>query len=109
VESAFGAFLPSGFLWLTGELFYRLRHKEGLGLGGREDDDNDRAFLGLRGSLLTLIAGSLLGSVLGLIFIVAAKKDHSSYELPLGAFLGVAALGVSLTGQNVFGWLVSAF
>src|SRR5437870_2426751 len=31
VEAISGAVVPSGFLWLTGELFYRLRHKEGLG------------------------------------------------------------------------------
>jgi leader peptidase (prepilin peptidase) / N-methyltransferase len=108
-ESLFGALLPSAFLWLTGELFFRLRHKEGLGLGDVKMMMTIGAFLGLRGSLLTLITGSLLGSVLGLVFIFATKKDHSSYELPLGTFLGIAALGVSLTGQNVFAWVAGVF
>ena len=108
-ESIFGAFLPAGFLWLTGELFYRLRHKEGLGLGDVKMMMTIGAFLGLRGALLTLIVGSLLGSVLGLIFILAARKDHLSYELPLGTFLGIAALGVTLSGQQCFTWLASAF
>lgn len=103
-ESIFGALLPSGFLWLTGELFFRLRHKEGLGLGDVKMLATIGAFLGLRGALLTLIVGSLMGSVMGLIFILATKKDHSSYELPLGTFLGVAALGVTLMSQHVFAW-----
>src|SRR5207344_2159434 len=69
-ESVFGAVLPAAFLWLTGEIFFRLRHKEGLGLGDVKMMMTVGAFLGLRGSLLTLIVGSLLGSVLGLIFIL---------------------------------------
>ena len=101
-ESAFGALLPSGFLWLTGEIFFRLRHKEGLGFGDVKMLAAIGAFLGLRGALLTLIFGSLMGSVMGLIFILATRKDHSSYELPLGTFLGAAALGVSLMSARVF-------
>ena len=101
VESALGAFAPSGFLWLTGELFYRLRHKEGLGFGDVKMVAAIGAFLGLRGALMTLIVGSLLGSVVGLVFILLTKKDHSSYELPFGSFLGIAALGVTLVWQGV--------
>ncbi len=108
-ESAMGAFLPSGFLWLTGELFYRIRHKEGLGFGDVKMLATIGAFMGLRGALLTLIVGSLMGSVMGLIFILATKKDHSSYELPLGTFLGIAALGVTLGNQHVFAWYAHAF
>jgi leader peptidase (prepilin peptidase) / N-methyltransferase len=103
-ESAMGAFVPSSFLWLTGELFYRLRHKEGLGFGDVKMVAAIGAFLGLRGALMTLIVGSLLGSLIGLIFILITKKDHSSYELPFGSFLGIAALGVTLAWQHVFGW-----
>ena len=41
---------------------------------------------------------------MGLVFILITKKDHSSYELPFGSFLGVAALGVILAWQGVFTW-----
>src|SRR5258708_191004 len=68
VESAFAAIVPAGFLWLTGEIFYRLRHKEGLGFGDVKMVAAIGAFLGMRGALMTLIVGSLLGSVLGIIF-----------------------------------------
>ena len=83
--------------------------REAMGLGDVKMMLTIGAFLGLRGSLLTLIAGTLLGSVLGLIFILATRKDHSSYELPLGTFLGVAAIGVSLTSQHVPAWYASVF
>jgi leader peptidase (prepilin peptidase) / N-methyltransferase len=65
--------------------------------------------VGLRGSLLTLIAGSLLGSVIGLIFILVTRKDHSSYELPFGSFLGAAAIGFGLVDQRVIAWYTKLF
>ena len=60
------------------------------------------AFLGLTGTLRTLIFGSLLGSVIGVLYILVTKKDHKSYELPFGRFLGVAAIVVILVDQRVF-------
>src|SRR6266446_4364238 len=84
-ESFLGGVLPSGFLWLTGVLFEKVRHKEGLGFGDVKMVAAIGAFLGLRGNLQTLILGSLMGSVLGLVYIRATRKDHSSYELPFGS------------------------
>jgi prepilin signal peptidase PulO-like enzyme (type II secretory pathway) len=77
------------------------------------------AFLGLRGTFLTILVGSLLGSVLGLSVVVAlylggwrsalAKRASrrglgkvnslrwalaSMYQLPLGTFLGIGALAI---------------
>ena len=50
------------------------------------------ALLGLHQTLLTLILGSIAGSVIGLLYILLARKDASTYELPYGTFLGAAAL-----------------
>jgi leader peptidase (prepilin peptidase) / N-methyltransferase len=102
-ESILGAVVPSGFLWLTGELFQKLRHKEGLGFGDVKMMAMVGAFLGLRATLQTLILGSLLGSVIGLVYILVTRKDRSTYELPFGSFLGTAALVVALTGQHAIG------
>lgn len=91
-ESLFGAFVPSGLLWLMGWLFEKLRHKEGLGFGDVKMIAMVGAFLGIRGALVTVILGSVLGSIAGLIYIKATAKDAGSYQLPFGTFLGVAAL-----------------
>ncbi|MDQ6708317.1 MAG: prepilin peptidase [Acidobacteriota bacterium] len=103
-EAALGVVLPAGSLWLGGFLFEKLRHKEGLGLGDVKMMAMVGAFLGIRGALLTLIAGSVLGSVIGLIYIKATRQDASTYQLPFGTFLGIAALGVALEGQRVIDW-----
>ena len=54
------------------------------------------AFLGLHGALQTLIFGSIIGSVIGLIYIKSTGKDSASYELPFGTFLAATALAIAL-------------
>ena len=101
-ESAAGAFIPAGFLWLTGELYYRFRGKEGLGFGDVKMVACIGAFLGLRSALLTLIAGTMMGSVLGMLYIWIKREKAGEYELPLGSFLALAGLAVTLASQGVF-------
>jgi leader peptidase (prepilin peptidase)/N-methyltransferase len=105
-EALLGGILPSGALWLTGWLFEKLRHKEGLGFGDVKMIAMIGAFLGLRGALLTIILGSLAGSVVGLVYIKATRRDPGEYQLPFGAFLGAAALSVAVSGQA---WYWSLF
>jgi leader peptidase (prepilin peptidase) / N-methyltransferase len=103
-EAALGIILPAGSLWLGGWLFQKIRHKDGLGFGDVKMMAMVGAFLGVRGTLLTLILGSLLGSVIGIIYIKATKQDMGSYELPFGTFLAAAAVGVALIGGSVIDW-----
>ena len=64
------------------------------------------AFLGVKRILLTIFTGSILGSLLGVAFILARRKD-SGYELPFGTFLGMAALLVVFFGTPVVNWYQS--
>ncbi len=91
-ESLIGGVGPAVALWGIGELYYRIRGREGLGFGDVKMIAMVGAFYGLQGALLTLIIGSLAGSVFGVLFIALAKKDAQTYELPFGSFLGLAAL-----------------
>jgi leader peptidase (prepilin peptidase)/N-methyltransferase len=106
-ESLFGALLPSGTLWFGGWLFEKLRKKEGLGLGDVKMMAMVGSFLGVRGALLTLIAGSLAGSLIGMIYIKATKQDMGSYQLPFGTFLAAAAIFAALSGPKVIEWYSS--
>jgi leader peptidase (prepilin peptidase)/N-methyltransferase len=104
IEAGFAALFSSGALWLVGFTYQKMRHREGLGLGDVKMVAMIGAFLGLRGVLLTLIIGSLLGAVVGLCYIFFTGKDASTYELPFGAFLGVAALAVAFWGEFMITW-----
>ncbi|HYZ85494.1 MAG TPA: prepilin peptidase [Bryobacteraceae bacterium] len=92
VESGLGAFVPSAFLWLTGWLYERIRKREGLGFGDVKMIAMIGAFTGLSGALTVLLYGSVLGTVVGLLFIAITRKSMATYELPLGSFLAFVAL-----------------
>ncbi len=106
-ESVFGAILPAGTLWFGGWLFEKLRHKEGLGLGDVKMMGMVGAFLGVRGALLTLIAGSLAGSIIGMIYIKVTRQEMGSYQLPFGTFLAGAAIFATMTGPRLIDWYAS--
>ena len=103
-EAAFSAGFFAGTLWFVGALFKMIRHREGLGLGDVKMVAMIGAFLGLQGTLLTLIVASLLGGIVGLCYIWFTGKDASTYELPFGTFLGAAALGVGFFGEVFLSW-----
>ncbi len=105
-DAFLGAAVGSSLLWLVGEAYFRLRGREGMGLGDVKMMLMVGAFLGLKRTLLTILAGSLLGSVLGMLFILARKKE-SNYELPFGSFLGMAAVLVVFFGTSVVNWYQS--
>ena len=104
VESAFAAGFSALTLWGVGALYQKLRHREGLGLGDVKMVAMIGAFLGLNGVLLTLMAGSMLGAAVGLVYISISRKDASTYELPFGSFLAVAALLVAFYGNAATAW-----
>jgi leader peptidase (prepilin peptidase)/N-methyltransferase len=103
-DSLLAATICSGALWLLRVVYERLRHREGLGLGDVKMGAMIGAFLGLQGAILTLMVGSLLGALIGLSYTWFTGKDASTYELPFGAFLGVAAIGVGFFGEVIFNW-----
>ncbi len=104
IESVAGAGLSSGSLWLVGEIYYRLRGREGIGLGDIKMVAMIGAFLGLQGVLITLILGSVMGSIVGIAYILLAGESLATYRLPFGTFLGIAALGIGFCAGPVLHW-----
>lgn len=104
VEAALGAVVSAGSLLLVAKFYEKVRHREGMGLGDVKMVAMIGAFLGLQGALLTLIVGSLIGGIGGLIFILLTGKDVATYQLPFGAFLGVAAFSVAMFGEPFIHW-----
>ena len=106
VDALLGAAVGSGLLWLVSEAYFKLRGREGMGLGDVKMMLMAGAFLGAKRTLLTILAGSLLGSVLGVAIILARRKD-ADYELPFGTFLGAGALLVVFFGTPLVNWYQS--
>ncbi len=97
VDALVGAAAGYGFLWVVSEGYYRLRGREGMGLGDVKMMGMVGIYAGLRGTLLYVFGWKRnvaeraqrrkFGSVDALRFELARR-----YQLPFGTFLGAAAV-----------------
>src|SRR5262249_1557745 len=90
-EGLLGIAIGFGVPWLIGTLYFWLRKREGLGVGAGIRLAVVGALLGWRGVVTTLFLGSLVGSVI-MIIALLAKKHKAGDELPFGPFLAFAAV-----------------
>lgn len=102
-QSLFNALLGIVFLavpmWLLGALYERIRKREGLGLGDIKLLMLIGMFLGLEEGLAALLIGAVAGSVIGIGYILLARKHAATYELPFGTFLCAGGIMVPLIGH----------
>jgi leader peptidase (prepilin peptidase)/N-methyltransferase len=119
LDGALGAAFGSFLLWALAVVYKVVRKEEGMGMGDVKMMLLIGAFMGLRGTFLTVLVGSLLGSVVGLIAVFSLfigvwetplmmrarrrglRMDRGlrwriarKYALPLGTFLGIGALAM---------------
>ena len=64
------------------------------------------AFLGWRAVLFSIFAGSVVGSVVGLVTLIIGKRVWSA-KLPFGPYLAFGALAWMFFGQTFIGWYMS--
>lgn len=93
-----GALVGGGLFYVVGEVFYRLRHVEGLGFGDVMLMLLVGIFLGPPLTLVTILLGSLLGTVIAIPLTIINSKFRN-HQWPYGSFLGVAAIYVSIGGE----------
>jgi leader peptidase (prepilin peptidase)/N-methyltransferase len=119
MNAVLGALLGSMFLWGAAALYKLIRKHEGMGMGDVKMMAMVGAFLGPRGAFLTILLGTLFGSIIGVSWVLilyllgwkrgvavrAARRGlgsvstirwaiASQYQLPLGTFLGIGAMAV---------------
>ena len=107
-DSLLGIILGGGTLWLIGEVYFCLRHEEGMGFGDVKMLEMIGAFLGWKLMLLTLVLSSFLGSVIGL-GMIAVRLGDLKYALPFGSFLAIGAICASVVGDRIVNWYVSFY
>jgi len=101
VQSLLGV-VVGGLVPLFALVLYKLvRKREGLGHGDVVMLAMVGAYLGWQQVLLVLFFSSLLGSLIGGLFILVLRKG-SDYLLPYGTFIGAAALPAIFWGPHVW-------
>ena len=100
VSSVLGAIVGGGILWAVGEVYFRVRGVEGMGFGDVKMMAMVGAFIGAPRAMLTIMVGSLIGSVAGLLMMRFSGTDKE-YELAFGTYLSIAAIGSLLYGDEL--------
>ncbi len=77
--------------------------REGMGLGDVKMLAMVGAFLGVPGALLTLMVGSVAGTLV-VLPLVAARRRRGATAVPFGPFLGVGTFVSLLWGPRIVGW-----
>jgi leader peptidase (prepilin peptidase) / N-methyltransferase len=103
LASLIGLLLGGGALWGVAEAYYLLRHEEGLGMGDVKMLSMIGAFLGWKLTVVTLLLGSLSGSVIGLA-LIATGRGTMKYALPFGTFLALGAAAAASVGPGLLNW-----
>jgi leader peptidase (prepilin peptidase)/N-methyltransferase len=108
VNSLIGIGVGAGSLWLIAEIYYRVRHEEGLGMGDVKMLGMIGAFLGWKLVLLTLVIASFVGSIVG-VMVLIVRKESLKYAMPFGTFLAVGALVSAVAGTSILDWYLGFF
>jgi leader peptidase (prepilin peptidase)/N-methyltransferase len=103
LDSLIGAAAGAGGLLAIALLYSAVRKVEGMGGGDIKLAGMLGAFLGWQGVLMTLILGSLFGSVVG-IALMASGKGSGKTALPFGTFLAPAGALILLVGPRIWAW-----
>jgi leader peptidase (prepilin peptidase) / N-methyltransferase len=131
-SSLAGIGIGAGFLFITGEVYMRIRGREGVGIGDVWLLGMVGAFLGLPGAVFTLFAGSILGTIGALAIAFSNEQLRPSHEplpgdiaemaatttaaqtappflqtqIPFGPFLALAAGIFALFQPTLINWYV---
>lgn len=103
VGSALGALVGAGILEVVAILYKAVRKQQGLGMGDVKMMALVGAFLGWRVALLTIFAGSFIGSLTG-IFLILFKGSNLQTRLAFGTFLGIGAALALFFGPSFIRW-----
>ena len=101
LEAVLGAALGAGGLYLLAFTYEKIAGQEGMGLGDVKMLGMIGALLGPTGVVVTLMAASLSGSVVGIALMVARRAD-AKMKLPFGVFLAVGAIGAWFFAEPLF-------
>ncbi len=106
LEAVSGVLLGGGLLLTVAWAYERATGREGMGGGDVKLLAMIGAFLGWQGVLLTLLLGSLLGSAIGIVLMIAQGADRR-VAIPFGPFLSLGALVSLFWGPTIVRWYMS--
>ena len=108
IGSVIGAIIAGGVLLVVSIAYELLRKKQGLGLGDVKMMAMVGAFLGWPLAWLTIFAGSLLGSLLGILGMIFRNMNLQT-KLAFGVFLGLGTAFSLFKGPSFLHWYLNFY
>ncbi len=108
LEAALGAALGAGALFLLAFGYEKITGQEGMGLGDVKMLGMIGALLGSAGVVVTLLLGSISGSLVGLGLILA-RGGTAKTKLPFGVFLALGAVAAWFFAGPLVAWYRTLF
>jgi leader peptidase (prepilin peptidase)/N-methyltransferase len=104
--SILGAIIGGGLLFAVAFAYEVIRKREGLGMGDIKMMAMVGAFIGWRLALLTIFAGSLMGTLIG-ISLMLMRKMNLQGKLAFGVFLGIGSALCLFYGLPFLRWYLN--
>ncbi len=98
--------LGGGILYAIAKLYEVVRKAEGMGGGDIKLLAMIGAFCGITGVVFSLVAGSIIGALVGLPLMLV-KGQGTKYAVPFGPFLSLGALLYVFAGDTLINALFS--
>jgi leader peptidase (prepilin peptidase)/N-methyltransferase len=104
-DSLLGILLGGGSLLVVASGYRLLTGNEGMGGGDIKLLAMIGAFLGWKGVLLTIMASSLIGTLVGILLMIRARKGMK-LAIPFGPFLAIGAIIYLFFGPAIIHWYI---
>ena len=108
LQSLLGVLLGGGILYAIARLYEVVRKAEGMGGGDIKLLAMIGAFCGITGVVFSLVAGSIVGALVGLPLMLIKGKD-TKYAVPFGPFLSLGALLYVFAGDTLINAINALF
>lgn len=105
LDSAIGAAIGGGILWLVAVTYQLIRKIEGMGLGDVKMLAMIGSVLGVSALFPVLMIASVSGAITGGIVALVTRRKDLQFPIPFGIFLGFGALTVLFFGNELRAWL----
>ena len=104
-DTLLGILAGGGSLYAIAFFYYLLRKQEGMGGGDIKLLAMIGAATGIKGVAFTIFAGSLFGTLFGILIMLYTKMaDTKNLRIPFGPFLSVGAILYIFYGKQLIQW-----
>lgn len=104
--SLYGILLGGGSLFIVAEGYYLFTKKEGMGGGDVKLLAMIGALIGWKGVFFTIFASSAIGTIVGIIIMIATR-NNMKLAVPFGPFLSLGAALYLFYGNEIIQWYYS--